>query len=625
MSFRVAAMAVLVVPCVACALDWSSRAATGGPDAAADGCMSPREFYADVDQDGFGDRARSARACEPPEGYVENADDCADDCAACRPRGAELCDDLGRDENCNGQSNEGCSCEAQQTASCGPLMEVGECVTGQQACGPDLTWGTCEGAVHPQDELCDGKDNDCDSQTDEHLLNSCGECGEVPGETCNGHDDDCDGETDEGTAAACAWKICGEASSSAGTVDESACARVVEIAAGGKHTCARTNTGAVYCWGENFQGQLGNGDNGQTSRNTPQRVVGVGGAGFLDGVLGITAGFQHTCARLSGSIVCWGKNDKGQLANSGAGAWSSVPVISRAKAGVSLASARQVDAGDEFVCALLASQEVACWGTNQQAQLGDGGSGVDASMAQRVLSEDGSTQPLTGVTQLSAGGNASCVLRGGRVWCWGQNAWGAVGNGEISLSEGRPTAVVKVAGTGDGPLESIASVSAGGDFACALQLNQQVVCWGANFWGALGSAQSETGMQTGTPFLADGEGGPGAILQNAAELRAGHGGTVCARLSNGFGVCWGGNFQGQVGDGTFGSANHREHPVAVLAAVGTAGRMMGIVSMAAGVNHSCALLDSGDVACWGMNDVGQLGNGEFVTRMARAVLVHTPD
>jgi len=90
--------------------------------------------------------------------------------------------------------------------------------------------------------------------------------------------------------------------------------KATSIAAGYFHTCALSTTGAVYCWGNNVWGQLGN--NSTTDSHVPVQVAGVGGTGFLSGIASIAAGYFHTCAvSTTGAVYCWGDNVYGQLGN----------------------------------------------------------------------------------------------------------------------------------------------------------------------------------------------------------------------------------------------------------------------------------------------------------------------
>ncbi len=143
-----------------------------------------------------------------------------------QPQAEEVCSD-GLDNNCNGKIDESppCTCQPGATQSCydGPASARGKglCQEGQQTCTPQQTWGPCVGSVSPQQESCDGKDNDCDGQADEDLTQVCqnqcgvgtqtcsngrwGSCqGPTPqAEVCDGKDNDCDGQTDEGLVQPC--------------------------------------------------------------------------------------------------------------------------------------------------------------------------------------------------------------------------------------------------------------------------------------------------------------------------------------------------------------------------------------------------------------------------------------
>jgi alpha-tubulin suppressor-like RCC1 family protein len=136
---------------------------------------------------------------------------------------------------------------------------------------------------------------------------------------------------------------------------------VDSLAAGLSHTCAVTNTGAVKCWGFNLNGQLGNGT--QDSALTPTNVSGLG-----SGVAFVTAGDNHTCALTTGGAVkCWGDNANGQLGD-GTTAQRLAPVgVKGLTSGV-----LEIAAGGSFTCARLTGGRMKCWGANFNGQLGDG-------------------------------------------------------------------------------------------------------------------------------------------------------------------------------------------------------------------------------------------------------------
>jgi hypothetical protein len=134
---------------------------------------------------------------------------------------------------------------------------------------------------------------------------------------------------------------------------------VTAISAGEYHVCALQAPGGVFCWGNNSEGQLGDGTH--TERHIPVPVSGLSDA------VAISAGGFHTCAlRASGQVVCWGENSAGELGD-GTRLRRDIPVPV-----VGLSDAIAISAGTSHTCALRASGEMVCWGWNKFGQLGDG-------------------------------------------------------------------------------------------------------------------------------------------------------------------------------------------------------------------------------------------------------------
>lgn len=204
------------------------------------------------------------------------------------------------------------------------------------------------------------------------------------------------------------------------------------------------------------------------------------------------------------------------------------------------------------------------------------------------------TAPLSGVTNIVAGFFHTCAsLHDGSVRCWGYGGNGQLGDGsrEMRLSP------VKVAGL-PSPIRSIAS---GQSHVCALASDSQY-CWGHNYYGQVGDG---TTTDRRLPTRVASSGGAEASL----ALGGGH---SCAVSQSGEASCWGDNRGGQLGDGT---AVSRGTPAKV---VGPAG---GVKFLIAGGGHTCALAQTGNVYCWGVNNAGQTGVGDRYDRWTPTAVV----
>ena len=365
------------------------------------------------------------------------------------------------------------------------------------------------------------------------------------------------------------------ASPVAGATPPLASARAKAIAAGGSHTCALTKAGIVECWGSNRAGQLGDGTT--ADRNIPVAVS------ALAGVAAIAAGGSFTCARSSaGGVACWGDNARGQLGD-GTGR-SSVPV---AVAGLS-GGVAAIGAGGAHACALTTGGAVRCWGGNEHGQLGDG----TKSDRTTPVSVSGLS---SGVVAISVGGAHTCALtRPGAVKCWGDNAYGQLGDGSTTAR----TEPVPVSGLTSG----VTAITAGGQHTCALMRRGAVRCWGRNRWGQLGDGTTRT--RTRPTALAE-------LARGVVSIAAGRSHS-CAITRAGRTKCWGDNGSGQLGDAT---RTERRAPTVVSRLT------RGVAAITAGGGHTCALMRGGHVYCAGQNGQGQLGDGTRTERRTRVGVI----
>jgi alpha-tubulin suppressor-like RCC1 family protein len=352
-------------------------------------------------------------------------------------------------------------------------------------------------------------------------------------------------------------------------------ANVLEVALGLQHSCARKPDLSVRCWGDDSRGQIGSGtatDGG--IRATPQAVSGVSDA------IRIASGQNHTCiVRSSGKVSCWGDNQDGQLGNGQTNARSPSPV----DVGGGITDAKAIACGASFSCALRAGGTVACWGNGLGGQLGNGskqlqpspvavsnltdaiaisageshacavksdgklvcwGDGVNGQLGngdqlERTLPT--AVPSLDGIALVAAGSRSTCAAKKtGAVFCWGANEIGQLGSGAANPTPNPSPTVV----TG---LDAIA-LWAGSNHACAVKRGGAVACWGAGFQGQIGDGQPRATAATPTPT-------PTAVSGVTNAIGVGTGGNhSCAPTAAGTILCWGENAHGELGTGAAGVA-----------------------------------------------------------------------
>ncbi len=356
------------------------------------------------------------------------------------------------------------------------------------------------------------------------------------------------------------------------------------VAAGQDATLVIHAGGLLSSFGANTTGESGSGQ----QSNTPRRVSGVG-SGTLDDASFVAMGQDHGCVvRNGGQLACWGSGGSGRL---GTGSTTSRTSPTAVVGGTGY---EEVVAGDAFSCGRLAADgTMRCWGINSQGQLADG------SLLSR--SEPVDVSGVRDVVAIRAGFNHSCaVTEGGRLYCFGNNGSYALGLGDLT-DRWAPRLVPSLSGVVDVALQRSGT--------CALLDDGTVRCWGYD-----GSGQNGDG-QIGSP---DPRPEPVKVVgvENAVQLVAGeyH---ACALIDPppvGTGDtqvrCWGYNPYGQLGNNTITNA---ATPVQVLNVAGT-GALNNAVAIGAGWNHTCAVLRSGGVVCWGYNSLGQLGDDTITNR-----------
>jgi alpha-tubulin suppressor-like RCC1 family protein len=256
---------------------------------------------------------------------------------------------------------------------------------------------------------------------------------------------------------------------------------VIDISAGYAHSCAIVGNGspgtqgAVWCWGYNATGQLG--DASVTSRTNAVQVSGITNA------TQISAGQSHSCARLAdGTAKCWGSGTNYRLGNGGT-ANATTPVTVLQAAATTMIGVAGVSAGNAYSCAWKTDGSAYCWGSNTYYQVGDG----TTTQRQYAVQPTGMS---TGVTKVSASYSYdatyayahTCAIKSAQLYCWGYGTDGQVGDG-VAASNTIPT-LVNLADTdddtvADDPFTGVTDVSAAGYHTCAIaDPGQTVYCWG---------------------------------------------------------------------------------------------------------------------------------------------------
>ncbi len=389
---------------------------------------------------------------------------------------------------------------------------------------------------------------------------------------------------------------------------------MIAVAVADNHTCAVRNDQEVYCWGNDFVGELGRGSSGM-GISTPAPVPLLSGVTVVD----IAAGQRSTCvANVDGQVLCWGDNTDGQLGD-GTTDDRAAPTVVPA-----LQDVVEVDLGhDGSTCALRAGGDVQCWGDGGNFRLGNrtlttqllpspvtslgtlaepvitNGSlclrqttGAVTCAGLNVAGELGASTPdivegdpvvaaVSGVQDLAGGVSFFCAVAAGSVQCWGDNTEGQLGVAPFADGTTTPVTVTGL------PVDAVA-VSAGTRFACALLVDGTVACWGDNEFEQLGV--------TGIAGRGSAERVPG--LTDVVQLESGLS-FSCARHANGTVSCWGNGDDGRLGDG---GTTTRAAPRLVS-------DLDDALEISVGAASTCARTVSGRLRCWGRNDSGQFGNG----------------
>ncbi len=394
--------------------------------------------------------------------------------------------------------------------------------------------------------------------------------------------------------------------------------KVTHIATGRRHNCALFHNNTVKCWGQNFSGNLGLGDTEDRGDDAEEMGENLPFINFGLGKIPISLhlGEGTSCARFNdGTIKCWGQNGRGELGleDTNNRGWSAGQ-MGDSLPSVNLGTGRSVVhmvSGASHSCAILDNSTVKCWGQNFDGQLGLGNTDHYGDNTGEMGDNLPTVDLGSGRTaeSLYAGyGHTCAILDNGAVKCWGRNFNGQLGLGDFGLRGDQPGEMgdnLPAIDLGTGRTAIMMALSS--VHSCALLDNGDVKCWGENENGQLGL---EDDIDRGYR--------PGEMGDNLPAIDLGTGRTAvsintglshtCALLDNGDLKCWGRNGAGQLGRGnTFRTGDDP----------GDMGDNLRVVDLGIGENavllslglsaHNCVLLNNSEVKCWGSNGVGELG------------------
>jgi alpha-tubulin suppressor-like RCC1 family protein len=336
------------------------------------------------------------------------------------------------------------------------------------------------------------------------------------------------------------------------------------IVAGDYYSLALKDDSSVWTWGYNYYGQLGDGST--TNKNTPIKVTG------LFNVTMVAVGDRHSLVlKNDGSVWAWGYNGSGQLGDgSTTNKFTPVQVPE-------LSNVTMIATGEHHSMVLTDNDLVWAWGNNHYGQLADG-STIDRSSPVKVTC-------LSNVSLIAAGISHSLALKDdGSIWAWGSNYYGQLGDGTTQ----NKSSPIQLSG-----ISSVTSITAGKYYSLAIKKNGSIWAWGYNYYGQLGDGRTK---EICSPMQVSG-------LSHVTMISAGE--THSLAINEDSSVrAWGQNYHGQLGDGT---TRKKSCPTKVS-------KLSNISIIDAGESHSLAIKEDGSVWAWGYNACGQLGDGTNINK-----------
>ena len=340
----------------------------------------------------------------------------------------------------------------------------------------------------------------------------------------------------------------------------------VSVSAGGLHSLALKADGTLWVWGGNTWGSLGDGTT--TSRNFPVQI------GAANNWIAVSAADKTSYAiKSDGTLWAWGYNGTGQVGD-GTTTQRNAPV----QVGVAT-NWVTISGGYGHAIALKSDGTIWTWGSNTYGQIGDGTTTQRNSPVQVGVA--------TNYTQIVAGNSWCSVLRSdGTLWAWGDNGGGSLGDG-TTIQRNSPVQI--------GTSTDWANIQASDFTSLGLKSDGTYWAWGDNTFGSFGDG-------TVTASLSPAQVG----IENDWVSFEGGGFFAMGQKSNGTIRTWGRNNFGQIGNGTITAQENNQIAISVAS--------NGWLALASGWKHTLAVKENGTLWAWGRNSLGQLGDGTNTQR-----------
>lgn len=365
------------------------------------------------------------------------------------------------------------------------------------------------------------------------------------------------------------------------------------VSAGGNTTCALNSIGVLYCWGEDANGQSGQGMMAQSS--SPVTIDRGIKYSFIDSGL-----FYHSCGILEqGTLKCWGNNGNGQIGDRTTFAKSFPVEVDRGT------KYKFVNTGFYHTCGITSEGQLKCWGANGATfRLGDG-----LTQSRAIPKAVSSNLKFKKVS--AAYGHSCALSEQGKIYCWGENNGGVLGDGSLE-NRSVPTEV--------NSSDIYQDVQVNYYTSCALTLAGALHCWGNNvlspshidptneyeqltrgrtrFCGRTKTGEDRcwtgTNMQSSVLTLPAAVAGPKRFIQSGYSH-------YCYLNEAQTVSCWGNNTFGQLGDSSITDTSSLS-----LVNLFSLTKILSV-----GYEQNCAISTSGELRCWGSDRLSQLGLGRL--------------